>query len=166
VSHNAGSEERALPQNNTCPSAQPGAKAPSNAHDSSNGITSINTSKSPPGSVTVTAPNGNQFQAPGYANFQNAYQSGAQDGWNPFALDSDFGHWGTYDYQRVGSTVISEYTYASNYAVGVGLNGAGIPRWAMVPLIDPFIHVNPSAAVAMTQGWNAAASGACAKPGS
>ena len=154
-----------LPQNVTCPSAVNGATAPANAHDSSHQIQSVDHGV-PSDSRTVVAPNGHVFDAPNYANFKAAYQSGVGDGLNPFALNADFGHWGTYDYQRVGSTFISAYTYASNYAVGIGLNGAGVSRWLMVPLIDPFIYVNPAAAAAMTQGWNAAASGACAKPGS
>ena len=118
----------------------------------------------PPGSVTVTAPNGTQFPAPGYANFQAAYQSGANDGLNPVALDTDFGHWGTYDFQRNGNTFIGAYTYASNYAVGIGLNGAGLPRWLVVPTARTYAHVTPAAAGAMQQGWDAAASGACTAP--
>ena len=118
-----------------CPSSQPNAMVPANAHDSSQKITNWNKAASPAGSVTVTTPSGTTFQAPNYANFQAAYASGAKDGPNPFALDSDFGHGGTYDYQRVGNTFISAYTYASNYAVGIGINGAGIPQWAMVPLL-------------------------------
>lgn len=80
------------------------------------------------------------------------------------ALDMDFGHWGTYDYQRVGNTFIGAYTYASNYAVGIGLNGVGLPRWAVVPTASTYAHVTPAAAGAMLQGWDAAASGACTAP--
>lgn len=154
---------------NPCPSSQPGAQPPSNANDSSDGLKNWDSSKSPPGSVTVTAPNGNTFPAPPYANFQAAYNSGVQDArllWPAdwFAFHSDFGHWGTYDYQRVGSTFISAYVPAANYAVGIGMQGAGFTRSGMVPFINHFITVRQTAEYWMLQGWDAAASGACGKP--
>jgi hypothetical protein len=78
--------------------------------------------------VTVTAPDGTLFPAPAWADFKNAFSAGAADGYNWFSQNSDFGHWGTYDFQRNGGTFVDAYKSAANYAVGVGLKGAGYSR--------------------------------------
>jgi hypothetical protein len=147
---------------NPCPTGIAGASAPAGAQNSSSGITNWDHSNPPPNSYVVTAPNGQTFYAPNYANFQAAYASGAQDGLSPGALSTDFGHWGTYDFQRNGNTFIGAYTPASNYAVGIGLNGAGFPSWGVVPFASLYAHVSPDAAAWQAQGWSAAAS--CGKP--
>jgi len=51
--------------------------------------------------------------------------TGARDGHDWSSLWRDFGHWGTFDFQRNGDTEVHGFIDAGNYGVCVGLSGAG-----------------------------------------
>jgi len=77
------------------------------------------------------------------------------------------GHGGIFDYQRSGNTFYGSYTYASNYAVGIVMNGAGYSLNSTVFIASRFANMfssnagAPQQAAAWKNGWNAAMSGAC-----
>jgi hypothetical protein len=74
------------------------------------------------------------FLAPGNADFKAAYYKGQASGLTPWSLDANLWHFGQFDFQRnmgqgyksSGNTFYPAYIDASNYAVGVYLNGAGL----------------------------------------
>jgi uncharacterized protein RhaS with RHS repeats len=125
----------------------------------------------PPGSMTFTAPNGQTFVAPPGTNFQNVYNAGKTNGLS--GMGAAVGHYGTYDYQRnggngycsKGNTFYPAYTDASNYAVGVCLNGAGVSPGMAHAIANTFASMfsSNSGSTAQqnmqTQGYNAAQSG-------
>lgn len=130
-------------------------------------------------SQTVTAPDGTQFNAPGYADFAGVYAYGQQLSNIGFPLDGvgiymGSGTSGMFDFQRPGgNTFYSTYTYASNYAIGVMLKGAGYSQQQALLLAGLAARGlmgsnarNPAQVSAWTNGWNAAASGACKRTGS
>jgi hypothetical protein len=87
----------------------------------------------PPNSRTFKTLNGTTFVAPGSADFKAVYYSGQASGLTPWSMYADIWHYGIYDFQRNmgqgyktnGNTFYDAYIDASNYAVGVYLNGAG-----------------------------------------
>jgi hypothetical protein len=93
----------------------------------------VKTDEIPPNSRTFTAPDGQTFLAPAGTNFQDVYDAGKIQG----RLGTRLNVWqyGKYDFQRNGgggpkpgsldNIFYSAYTDASNYAVGVYMNGAG-----------------------------------------
>ena len=89
---------------------------------------------------------------------------------NPFKQNFALGHWGAYDLQRNGSTFVSAYTSASNYAVGIGLNAAGYSRQDAIDHASLFTRAlgsnvgDPNLGLWQGRGWDAANSGACKKP--
>ncbi|TWB39022.1 RHS repeat-associated core domain-containing protein [Nitrospirillum pindoramense] len=126
----------------------------------------------PAGSQSVTAPDGTTFNAPGYADFAAAYAFGKSLNGTPFPLDTfgiqmAVGHGGMYDFQRNGQSFIRAYTYASNYAVGIVMNGAGYSLSQTMDIAGGFAGMfssnagDPAQVSAWTNGWNAAQSGAC-----
>lgn len=118
----------------------------------------------------MTALDGTKIPAPPWANLQNALKDGASDGYNWLNQDADFGHWGTYDYQRNGSIFINAYTPISNYAVGIGLYGAGYSRQDAINHAALFANFksgnsgDPAQAQWQGRGWDTANSGACNPP--
>jgi RHS repeat-associated protein len=127
----------------------------------------------PADAISVTGPDGRSFNAPPYADFAAAYAYGRSIGannpfgMNSFAVQVALGHGGMYDFQRDGQVFTPAYTFASNYAVGVVMNGAGYSLEATFRIAGGFARSNssnagdPAQASAWTNGWNAAASGAC-----
>jgi uncharacterized protein RhaS with RHS repeats len=70
---------------------------------------------------------GSPFLAPPDANFTKVVAAGQAGGLNPFSMNAAVGHFGAYDFQRnyLNNEFTGAYTDASNYAVGVYLQGAG-----------------------------------------
>lgn len=102
----------------------------------------IKTDEIPPNSQTFTAPNGKTFLAPAGANFQKIYDAGKAQGIQ--GIKGAVWQWGTFDFQRnegggkqlgnIDNIFYSTYTNASNYAVGVYMNGAGATLWETLAL--------------------------------
>jgi RHS repeat-associated protein len=161
------------PQGDPCPGDGQVTPAPKTPFDPSTPI-SIVVTDLPAGSISVTAPDGTVFNAPGYADFAGAYAYGQSLRSIPFGLDAfglqvAVGHGGMYDFQRDGQTFIRPYVYASNYAVGIVLNGAGYSRANAIRVAGGFARLrssnagDPAQLSAWTNGWNAAASGSCTR---
>ena len=120
---------------------------------------------------STPGPNGWPFFAPPTANWCNEYAAGQQNGSNPFAMNQNIGQGGTYDYQRdaANQLFIADYTNASNYGVGVYMNGAGFSEYGMIALGEMFALVKSSNAGSDAQmemwiaGWEAANSGQYSK---
>jgi hypothetical protein len=86
----------------------------------------------PPNAQTCTGM-GKQFYAPPQFNLSNVTAAGQAGGrFNLSAMNSAVGHFGTFDYQRVGTpssfTFYSGYTPVSNIDVGAYLYGAGFSQ--------------------------------------
>lgn len=124
----------------------------------------------PPNSQVFTAPNGQTFLAPAGTDFQAVYNAGRADGL--FGANSQIGHYGKYDFQRNGgrgecssNTFYPAYTDASNYGVGVYMNGAGFSLNQTITIGNLFAGTMSSNAGSARQqqwwrnGWNAAQSG-------
>ena len=77
------------------------------------------------------------------------------------------GQGGIYDFQRSGNGFNSAWTYASNYVVGIVMNGAGFSQSEMVQIASGYAAVmsrnagDPAQLDGWINGWEAAASGAC-----
>jgi hypothetical protein len=118
----------------------------------------------PADAVKYAAPDGEKFFAPPSADFPAMYAAGKSAGMNPFAINSAVGHFGTYDFQRDSSQdlFIRPYTDASNYAVGVYMNGAGFSLDQTVKIASTFANLmsknagTPDQVNWWTRGWNAA----------
>jgi hypothetical protein len=95
-----------------------------------------------------------------------------RDGMNPFKVNSSVGHYGSYDFQRNGgkgkcpvNIFYPAYTDASNYAVGVYMNGAGYSFGQTTAIAGGFANLFSSNAGSARQqqwwanGFNAAQSG-------
>ncbi len=161
------------PQGDPCPGVGQVTPAPKQPFDPKTPISSFVTDL-PAGSISVTAPDGTVFNAPGYADFAGAYAYGRSLRSIPFGLDAfglqvAVGHGGMYDFQRAGQTFIRPYIYASNYAVGIVLNGAGYSRANAIRIAGGYAAVgssntgDPAQLSAWNNGWNAAASGSCTR---
>jgi hypothetical protein len=74
--------------------------------------------------------NGRQFLAPQGTDWCAIQAAGQANGLDPFAANQNVGQYGTYDFQRIGGKH-PEYIDASNYGVGVYMNGAGYWQWLM-----------------------------------
>jgi len=127
----------------------------------------------PTNSQTFTAPNGQTFLAPAGTDFQAEYNAGKSNGL--FGANSQIGQYGKFDFQRnrglgecsAGGTNVfyPAYTDASNFGVGVYMNGAGYSLSETVEIGDTFALFKSSNAGATAQsqlwtnGWYAAQSG-------
>ncbi|MBS0576680.1 MAG: RHS repeat protein [Proteobacteria bacterium] len=86
-------------------------------------------------STLYQAPDGQYFYAPATANFNDVRSAGQSDGTS--GAYANIWQFGTYDFQRLGAsssdggTFWSEWTNASNFAVGVYMNGAGFSESMM-----------------------------------
>jgi hypothetical protein len=124
----------------------------------------------PTGSRLIVTSDGFRAYAPTWASLQQAYSDGVADGFDWLAQNSDFGHWGTHDYQRNGSTFINGWTNASNLAVGIGTNGMGYSRRGAIDHVELFASFgssndqDPNQALWQLIGWDVAQSGACNGP--
>lgn len=118
----------------------------------------------PSGAVTYTASNGTNFDAPPQANWAAVYAAGQTGGMNPFAGYDAIAHYGTFDFQRDANLnlFMSDYTNASNYAVGVYMNGAGFNLAEMTLIAQAFAYTMSDNAGVSDQfnwwaaGWDAA----------
>ncbi len=121
----------------------------------------------PPNSQTFTAPDGQTFLAPAGTDFRKIYEAGQTNG--TWGIKAAVGHYGTYDFQRNGgageldaNTFYPAYENASNYAVGVYMNGAGYSLGETHDIAEIYAMMRSlnfgSAAQAQwqTKGWNAA----------
>ena len=87
----------------------------------------------PPNSKSFKTLNGAIFQAPAGTDFKAVYYKGEASGLTPWSIYANIYHYGQFDFQRnmgqgyeaSGNTFYPVYIDASNYAVGVYLNGAG-----------------------------------------
>jgi hypothetical protein len=81
----------------------------------------------PSGAVTYRTRGGEEFKAPPEANWVKVYETGKAVGFNPSRIGEFIGRFGTFDFQRQAGKglFILPYTPASNYGVGVFMNGAG-----------------------------------------
>lgn len=88
----------------------------------------------PPNSQAFKALNGATFLAPPGTDFKAVYYKGQASGITPWSAYANVWHYGQFDFQRnmghgykaSGNTFYPAYIDASNYAVGVYLNGAGL----------------------------------------
>jgi hypothetical protein len=124
----------------------------------------------PPNSSNFTGPSGQNFSAPPGTDFNSVYQAGQNNG--TAGIPDALGHFGSFDFQRnmgngrcQDNTYYRNYAYASNYAVGVYMNGAGYSLSDTIAIASAFGQTMSSnaGAAAQTQGWtdgwNAAQSG-------
>ena len=106
----------------------------------------------PADAVQYTAPDGTKFYAPPSANFSAAQAYGSKIANMPFtervaAIRAAIGRGGIFDFQRSGDTFYPAYTDASNYAVGVLMQGAGYAEW------ETDLIAGGYAAIGSSQGW-------------
>jgi RHS repeat-associated protein len=121
----------------------------------------------PTGACACHTSSGTPFFVPPGANFSAVQAAGQSAGLNPFAVNSAIGHYGTYDFQRnaANNTFTGAYTDASNYAVGVYMQGAGYSLSQTIAIGQFFGHSMSSNAGDPRQqafweaGWNAANAG-------
>ena len=119
----------------------------------------------PPGSVSYTAPDGQQFYAPQSASFCFEEAAGKIYGMNVFAMLTAIGQNGVFDYQRANGNFYQAYENAANFGVGVYMYGAGFSEWEMSALGGVYSFFMSSNANASSQqiwwnnGWQAAADG-------
>jgi hypothetical protein len=88
---------------------------------------SITTYDNEPADAVHYRSNGEYFEAPPHADFMAVYLAGKKDGWaNWGAAQRTIAQYGEFDYQRDKSAkkFYTNYTTASNYAVGVYMRGA------------------------------------------
>lgn len=131
----------------------------------------------PPDSQKFTLPDGTTFLAPAGTDFEAIYKAGQAD-WTILPsqnkMSAAVGQYGKFDFQRnrgAGlqppggtNTFYPAYTDASNYAVGVYMNGAGYPVDDMRIAGETYAamhskQVSPNAEAMWIRGWNAAQAG-------
>ncbi len=117
----------------------------------------------PPNAVTYLAPDGQCFYAPPGVDWNEVHKAGHDQGL--LGAADNVAQKGRYDVQRSGDNFYLAYVHASNYAVGVYMNGAGIPLWA-TDVIGKTYGLLKSDNTAhndwvtwWANGWNAANSG-------
>jgi hypothetical protein len=122
----------------------------------------------PPNAGVYGTQAGDVFLAPNQTDWSVVYAAGqANWGLDVFAGNAAIGQFGTFDFQRdaASNSFFTEYVNASNYAVGVYMNGAGWPLEATQILGQSFALVMSSNAGSAsqlywwTQGWQDAQSG-------
>jgi RHS repeat-associated protein len=114
----------------------------------------------PPDAVMYQLPNNETFYAPPSADFLNEYQAGQATGmFNPSATNAAIGQFGTYDYQRQigpnGPEFVPAYTNASNFGVGVFMNGAGFSEAETTAIGNTyaFFKSSNSGSAQLTKWW-------------
>lgn len=125
----------------------------------------------PADAVLYTAPDGQQFYAPPEADWAAIYEASTTNGvYKADGLDwdrgkSDIGHFGRFDFQRKivdgeGWYFIHPYENASNFAVGIYMNGAGFSLSGTIVVGKGFAVMNSSnfnsdlQTIWWTNGWN------------
>ena len=118
----------------------------------------------PSDAVPHLAPDSETFFAPPDADFCKVYEAGKANGRNPIAAWQAIGQFGTFDFQRQEDKklFISEYTNASNFAVGVYMRGAGFSLEDTKFFGGLYAHIkssnagDPNQSAWWTMGWYAA----------
>ena len=122
----------------------------------------------PKNACTCQTSSGNPFSVPPGTNFGDVQSAGQAGGrFNPFAMGSAVGHFGAYDFQRsyVNNQFTGAYTDASNYAVGVYLQGAGYSLDQALAIASFFANSmssnagDPRQQAFWVEGWNDASNG-------
>jgi hypothetical protein len=121
----------------------------------------------PPNAQTFTTPDGQTFLAPAGTDFRAIYNAGKTNG--IMGMNSAIGHYGTFDFQRNAgagqlstNTFYPAYANASNYAVGVYMNGADFSLDQTHNYAWIFAHTfssnagSPAQTQWQTNGWKAA----------
>jgi len=85
----------------------------------------------PSDAVTYTTPTGQSFYAPPQASWCTIYAAGKSNGLSPSAANKAIGQFDLFDFQRSGGNFYPAYTNASNYGVGVYMNGSGYSLFDM-----------------------------------
>jgi hypothetical protein len=126
----------------------------------------------PPGSSTVTAPNGTTFFAPPNADFVAVYQYGQSlqlFGGTDFGLYFAHNYGGLFDFQRGNNLFNGNFSYAANYAIGIDVAGAGgsLAYAQSLATLNKYIGSNgmgfAQAPDAIAQGYAAARNGSCGR---
>jgi len=118
-----------------------------------------------PASVTYTAPDGQKFNAPPWADFCAEEEAARNNGTDPGKMNDAIGQSGQFDYQRSDGRFHRVYTNAANFGVGVYMYGAGFSQNGMHVLGGIYSFVKSSNANATSQsswwdrGYKAAESG-------
>jgi hypothetical protein len=121
----------------------------------------------PPNALNCTGM-GKQFYAPPQFNLNQVVGAGQAGGrFNLSAMNSAVGHFGTFDYQRVGTpwsfTFYSGYTSVSNIDVGAYLYGAGFSQSQAGTISNTFANLfsknagDPNQAIYRNLGYQMAA---------
>ncbi|MHB2018562.1 MAG: RHS repeat-associated core domain-containing protein [Candidatus Xenobia bacterium] len=124
----------------------------------------------PSNAVLYVSNDGNLFWAPPEESPQQVFQTGQQNGWNPLQVSNCLGHFGQFDVQRDGYQFIPAYTDASNYNVGLYMNGAGYDWLNTYGIANTFASGYSSNAGSSAQwtwwwqGWNDARNQTFATP--
>ena len=126
----------------------------------------------PGDAITYRASDGSSFAAPPSADWSAIYVTGQLNGLS--GANSYIGRWGSFDFQRDGSTFIGAYSDASNYAVGVYMSGAGYSMTQTDIIAGTFALLamssnagDPKQSQWWHNGWTAAETGLpnmCMKP--
>jgi hypothetical protein len=108
--------------------------------------------ETPGNAVRYIAPDGTTFLAPPTADFLTVYAYGKMIASKKFgdqkaAIGVALAQGGLFDFQRSGGVFYPSYTDASNYAVGVLMNGAGY-SWAETEAVAGYYATWNS-----SQGW-------------
>jgi hypothetical protein len=124
----------------------------------------------PTDAVEYTAGDGTTFYAPPDADFSEMYSYGESLEGDPVPLlllriDQACGQGGIYDFQRSNKSLYVKYENASNYGVGVLLNGAGLSWEQTEAFGQAYADAKSSQSHSQTRidwwqrGWNDAQSG-------
>jgi RHS repeat-associated protein len=96
----------------------------------------------PANACTCRTSSGTPFSIPPGVNFSAVQAAGRSAGFNPFAVNAAVGHFGNFDFQRnaANNTFTGAYADASNYAVGVYMQGAGYSLGSTVAIAQSFSY--------------------------
>jgi RHS repeat-associated protein len=124
----------------------------------------------PGNAVQYRAGDGALFYAPPQANWDAVNESGYINGPDPVGINAAVGHYGMYDFQRSGGDFYTQYTPASNYAVGAFMEGAGFSLDATTFIGETFAKWmssnagDPNQKAWWKRGWCDAYNNSLAKP--
>ena len=79
----------------------------------------------PPGSEKFCSLDGKPFYALAGTDFAVVYATAKANGLNPFQINHNVGQYGVYGFQKLNGDFYPAYTDASNYGVGIYMDGAG-----------------------------------------
>lgn len=114
----------------------------------------------PVGKLTPVSAMAFNILAPAIANWSVVQTAGLASGGNPIGIYATAGFNGMFDYQRHDGSFDGRYTNASNYGVGVFMEGAGFSRRVTVNIASTFAKIyssnagSPAQIQFWQQGWN------------